>query len=223
MLDLFTILTSGGIVLFQKSQASSHNAPTYLIDRVITDVFLQERSSQKEYATDGYTIKWAFANELGLIFVAAYQKILELTWVDELLVTVKRMFVKWYAETLKTGDTTAIINELSGVECRFGTWFDGKVQSYEGAKVLDIQLQTLTDQAGPSTISVRELGQPLLAIQSDTEPPVTSDDNTRSPADSPVLAPVTLKTPVNARLKKGKGKRGKNSPYQSRFFRYLSS
>ena len=135
MLDLFTVLTSGGIVLFQKSQDSSSSPPTYLIDRVISDVFMQERSSEKEYARDGYTVKWTFANELGLIFVAVYQKILELTWVEELLVTVKRMFVKLYADTLKSGDTTAVINDLNGVQCHFGTWFDGKVHSYEDTKV----------------------------------------------------------------------------------------
>jgi|SRR5947207_11293778 len=139
MLDLFSVLTSGGIVLFQRSQAASSNsnsAPTYLIDRVISDVFMQERSSEREYGRDGYTVKWTFANELGLIFVAVYQKILELTWVDELLVTVKRMFVKLYADSIKGGDMAAVINDLNGVECHFGTWFDGKVQSHEGAKVL---------------------------------------------------------------------------------------
>ena len=75
MIDLFTVLTSGGIVLFQKSQTAivgSHSAPTYLIDRVISDVFMQERLSEKEYAKDGFTVKWTFANELGLIFVAVY-------------------------------------------------------------------------------------------------------------------------------------------------------
>jgi len=138
MLDLFTVLTSGGIVLFQRSQSASSvsaYAPTYLIDRVIADVFMQERSSEREYAKDGYTVKWTFANELGLIFVAVYQKILELTWVDELLVAVKRMFVKLYADSLKRGDTPAVINDLNGIKCHFGTWFDGKVQSYEGTKV----------------------------------------------------------------------------------------
>ena len=140
MLDLFTVLTSGGIVLFQRTQLTSSSSgspssPRYLIDRVISDVFMQERSSEKEYAEDGYTIKWTFANELGLIFVAVYQKILELTWVDELLVTVKKMFVKLYADGLKTGDTSAVIADLNGVKCQFGTWFDAKVQFYEGAKV----------------------------------------------------------------------------------------
>src|SRR5208282_6173780 len=135
MIDLFTVLTSGGIVLFQRSQTTSSNSPTFLIDRVISDVFMQERSSEREYAKDGYTVKWSFANELGLIFVAVYQKILELTWVDELLVAVKRMFVKLYADSLKRGDTPAVINDLNGIKCHFGTWFDGKVQSYEGTKV----------------------------------------------------------------------------------------
>ena len=61
------------------------------------------------------------------------------------------------------------------------------------------------------------MAAPLLAIQSDPEPPVTSDDNLRTPADSPTLAPITLRSPVNVRLKKGKGKKAKSSPYQSRF------
>ena len=96
---------------------------------------MQERSNEREYARDGFTVKWTFANELGLIFVAVYQKILELTWVDELLVSVKRMFVKLYSDSLKIGDTNAVIEELNGVECHFGTWFDSKVKSYEGLKV----------------------------------------------------------------------------------------
>jgi len=146
MLDLFTVLTSGGIVLFQRSQASPNgsapsssstavSAPTYLIDKLISDVFMQERSSEKEYIRDGYVAKWTFANELGLIFVAVYQKILELTWVDDLLLAVKRMFVKMYADALKRGDTAGVINDLTNVECHFGSWFDGKVRAYDRAKV----------------------------------------------------------------------------------------
>jgi signal recognition particle receptor subunit alpha len=138
MLDLFTVLTSGGIVLFQRTPSATSatsSAPTYLIDKLISDVFIQERSSEKEYDRDGYRVKWAFANDLGLIFVAVYQRILELNWIDELLQAAKRMFTKMYADMLRRGDTTAVIDHLAGVECRFGQWFDGKVKSYEGAKV----------------------------------------------------------------------------------------
>jgi len=144
MLDLFTVLTSGGIVLFQDSQSLSHNTPTYLIDHVISYVFMQERSSDREYAKDGYTVKWTFANELGLIFVAVYQKILEITWVEDLLLAVKRMFVKLYGDMLKAGDTSKVVEELNGVECHFGTWFQGKLKSYEVNKVINCSRIKLT-------------------------------------------------------------------------------
>lgn len=69
------------------------------------------------------------------------------------------------------------------------------------------------------TISVQELHQPLLTIQSETEPGVTTDDGVKSPTDSPDIPPMQLKTPVNIRLKKGaKSRRGKQSPHQSRLF-----
>lgn len=63
---------------------------------------------------------------------------------------------------------------------------------------------------------MHELAAPLLAIQSDGEVGVTSEDNLRTPVDSPILPPVALKSPINVRLKKGKGKKDRNSPHQSR-------
>ena len=80
-------------------------------------------------------MKWTFANELGLIFVAAYSKILELKWINELLVSVKNMFVRMYSDALRRGETPVVIEDLNGVTCQFGVWFDRKLQSYEGGKV----------------------------------------------------------------------------------------
>ena len=202
------------------SSSSSSSAVTYLIDRVISDVFMQERSNEKEYARDGYTVKWTFANELGLIFVAVYQKILELTWVEEFLVSVKRTFVKLYGDNLRNGDTKIVINDLHGVQSRFRTWFDLKVQVYEGSN---------RKSAGNTPISwsvvQQELSPPVLATQSDTEPAVTSDDNARveenvvhTATDSPAIAPAALKAPVLTRLKKGRGRKTKNGSYQSRYW-----
>jgi signal recognition particle receptor subunit alpha len=129
---------------------------------------------------------------------------------------------------MKRGDTPAVINDLNGIKCHFGTWFDGKVQSYEGTKVrTPIMTTNINVQGSERTATfAQELSVPLLPIHSDTEPPVTSDDNLRTPGYSPVPEPVVLKIPVNARLKKGKGKKGKQSPYQSRYSfhqRYLCS
>jgi len=41
-----------------------------------------------------YTLKWTFHNELGLVFVAVYQRMLQLAYVDNLLEAVKGAFAK---------------------------------------------------------------------------------------------------------------------------------
>ena len=76
----------------------------------------------------------------------------------------------------------------------------------------------ILEKAGERTISVKELAAPLLAVQSDTDHPVTSDDNiARTPGDSPVPIPASIvKSSVPPRLKKTKGKKGKHPSYQSR-------
>ena len=75
-------------------------------------------------------------------------------------------------------------------------------------------------KAGEPTISLQELAAPLQAIQSDTEPLVTSDDNIPPTVASPIVPATILRSPANIRLKKGKGKKGKSkfgSPLQSRY------
>lgn len=91
MLDLFTILTKGGFVLFQKTFAPINGSP---VQDLIKNVLIEERSATNTYTKENYALKWTFANESDLVFVVAYQKILQLTYVDELLETVKRLFLQ---------------------------------------------------------------------------------------------------------------------------------
>jgi len=76
MLDTFEILTSSGIVLWRK-----HYSPVspHLINSLINDVFIEERSggghTEKDGATlpaykkEKYTLKWTGAKDVGLVFV----------------------------------------------------------------------------------------------------------------------------------------------------------
>lgn len=48
-------------------------------------------------AAAAYTLKWRFHNQLGLVFVAVYQKLLHLLYVDELLENVMREFCLVYS------------------------------------------------------------------------------------------------------------------------------
>nr|GEZ22351.1 signal recognition particle receptor subunit alpha-like [Tanacetum cinerariifolium] len=70
------------------------------IDNLIRSCLLEERSGAASYNYDvpgaSYTLKWTFHNELGIVFVAVYQKILHLLYVDDLLAMVKREFSEIY-------------------------------------------------------------------------------------------------------------------------------
>ncbi|RCI04605.1 hypothetical protein CU098_009719 [Rhizopus stolonifer] len=100
MLDLFTILTKGGFVLWQKKFASISGSP---VEDLIRNILIEERAGTNSYIKDNYALKWTFANEHDLVFVATYQKILQLGYIEELLETVKRMFLDMNKEAIAQG------------------------------------------------------------------------------------------------------------------------
>mmetsp|Transcript_4870 Transcript_4870/g.15938 ORF Transcript_4870/g.15938 Transcript_4870/m.15938 type:complete len:618 (+) Transcript_4870:219-2072(+) len=93
MLDFFYIFNKGGMILWQLQLATLRGNP---LGALIKTVLLQERSGDAQFNcnTDNtsYTLKWDFHNELDLVFVAVYQSILSLPYVDGLLGSVKREF-----------------------------------------------------------------------------------------------------------------------------------
>jgi len=124
-LDSFEILTTSGILLWSKKY-SPVNAS--IVNSFISDVLIEERvqpgSDGKWYKKDSYTLKWTTANDLGLIFIAVYQSLLQLTWIDELLDTVKKLFTSLYGDQLKKPHTSTI-------ECHFDDYFTSRVQELE--------------------------------------------------------------------------------------------
>jgi len=111
MLDSFEILTTSGVVLFSK-----HYVPvsSNIVNALINDVFIEEKvpsgtktgddnraSRNPPYRKEKYTLKWTTAKDLGLIFVAAYQSILHLNWVDNLLDVVRGLFIKEFGKELR--------------------------------------------------------------------------------------------------------------------------
>ncbi|XP_050384786.1 uncharacterized protein LOC126801435 [Argentina anserina] len=99
MLEQLLIFTRGGLILWTCKQLGNalKGSP---IDTLIRSCLLEERSGAAsfDYTASGaaYTLKWTFHNELGLVFVAVYQKILHLLYVDELLAMVKQSFAEIY-------------------------------------------------------------------------------------------------------------------------------
>ena len=72
MIDVVCIFTTGGVLLFYKAFVGLKFDP---IDLFIKNVLVQERTSDKEYVCDPYTIKWRQNNNLGLIIAAAYKNL----------------------------------------------------------------------------------------------------------------------------------------------------
>ncbi|KAJ2834007.1 hypothetical protein GGI24_000601 [Coemansia furcata] len=101
MLDQFTIATKGGIVLWSKAFAPITHRP---VDSLVQDVLIQSTrldTSSNKYHAGTYSLQWTFANELNVIFIAVYQKILQLPYLDDLLRHVKKHFVTRFQQEIK--------------------------------------------------------------------------------------------------------------------------
>ncbi|KAJ7197188.1 signal recognition particle binding protein, partial [Mycena pura] len=106
MLDHCSISHKGGIVLWSRSftpdashLASSSSSP---VNSLIREALIEGRTAGEKYEKDGYAVKWTFMNDLELIFVVAYQRILQLTYVDDLLAALKALFVKMFQPFIAT-------------------------------------------------------------------------------------------------------------------------
>ena len=125
MLDTFEILTTSGVVLWSRTFVPVGSS---VVNSFIRDVFIEERlpPHADEYHKDGYTLKWTAEKDLGLLFVAVYQSLVHLTWIDRLLDNVRALFTGLYAEQLRNRHSTLVDCE------RFAPYFERQLQELEG-------------------------------------------------------------------------------------------
>ncbi|GAA5885807.1 hypothetical protein JCM6882_007568 [Rhodosporidiobolus microsporus] len=113
MLDSFSILTQGGLVLWSRSFTPSPSP----FDALIREALIEQRASStmttagsggssstdgvSRWDKDAHSLLWLLANDLDLIFCCAYQRILSLPYVADLLVAVRKAFLKAYGETVR--------------------------------------------------------------------------------------------------------------------------
>eukprot|EP01119_Soliformovum_irregulare_P012309 TRINITY_DN3185_c0_g1_i1.p1 TRINITY_DN3185_c0_g1~~TRINITY_DN3185_c0_g1_i1.p1 ORF type:complete len:586 (+),score=163.11 TRINITY_DN3185_c0_g1_i1:96-1853(+) len=97
MLDHFVILTKGGLVLFSHSIAKLKGHP---VDDMLRTFLLESRTgTENSCSIDQYTVQWRLHNDLDLIFVVVYQKIVQLSYVPELLEVMVHRFNEQYKTT----------------------------------------------------------------------------------------------------------------------------
>lgn len=176
MLDSFTVVNRGGIVLWQRQYAS---VSTSVINSLISDVFIAG-SSQDSFAKSGYTVRWTMANELGLIFVVVYQSLLQLHFVEEFLDNMKKILVKLYGEEIRAANAQGL--DVSGIVCNFDHYFDQRLSDLEisrtdpedeseiaSPKIVSSKVENglVSPPTTPLTSPGHEIADPLLKDGSD--------------------------------------------------------
>ncbi|EKG18030.1 Signal recognition particle SRP54 subunit GTPase [Macrophomina phaseolina MS6] len=219
MLDSFEVLTTSGVVLWSKTYAK---VPAKTIDALINEVFIEERSevatddqnaAQKPtFKRDRYTLKWTTAKDFGLIFVAVYQSLVHLTWIDKLLDNVRALFTELYKDQLRKR-STAVIN------CPFDDYFDRQVQELEpnqgSLRTLESSVSTVAEFTPPSSSGTDQADAPppMPGLRKPTPKPMYSDNNTSTDA-TPIQTPETSRPnspAVNNHLLAAKGGPGRQS------------
>lgn len=95
MIDFFYIFTTTGLVLWSKTFCEVKGSP---VNSLIKNVLLAQRTNEKSYIEDAYVLKWCLNNDLGIVFVVGYQRVLQLMYIDDLLASVKRAFTATYED-----------------------------------------------------------------------------------------------------------------------------
>uniref|UniRef100_A0A0G4HDE6 SRP54-type proteins GTP-binding domain-containing protein n=1 Tax=Chromera velia CCMP2878 TaxID=1169474 RepID=A0A0G4HDE6_9ALVE len=93
MIDAVVIFTKGGLILWSYYLLKSVDARA-IVDELVKTVLLEERTGETAKKIDDKTnVKWKLVNDLGLIFVVAYQGILPVEYLESLLNLCKSEFV----------------------------------------------------------------------------------------------------------------------------------
>ncbi|PSR88546.1 signal recognition particle, alpha subunit, N-terminal-domain-containing protein [Coniella lustricola] len=175
MLDTFEIVTTSGVVVWSRKWASVKPS---VINNFITDVFVEEKgisgalkanasaANNPPYKTDHHTLRWTFVKELGIIFVAVYRSLLQLSWTDKFVDNIKTIFVQLYGDQLTKPNTTQ-------VDCQsFDQYFDQQLQELEkmGAKS-QLQPQSVHATNEKDAVSGKQGDDPPLAVDA----PISAD------------------------------------------------
>ncbi|KAK7440197.1 hypothetical protein VKT23_017139 [Stygiomarasmius scandens] len=190
MLDHCSISHKGGIVLWSRSFtpeaktiASSSASP---VNSLIREALIEGRTTDQKYEKDGYAVKWTFVNDLELIFVVAYQRILQLTYVDELLATLKALFVELFRPILTTlvASLHAVNTGKVVAAAETITTFNFSTAFKDWDQYFDKVLKSLEEKAAKERRA--RLGVPTQRpVSSITDTPPSEDDHSTIPSQSP--------------------------------------
>lgn len=168
MLDAFEIVSTSGIVLWRRHYAPGLS-PT-LINNLINDVFIEERLKDKDkdretYRSEKHTLRFTTAKDVGLIFVAVYQSLLHLSWVENLLAAVRALFVKQYGAALSQA-TPARVDTRD-----FDQTFDALVRKLDTGSTRQTTTTAASEHDSESQIELTPPSSSASVASDDAPPP----------------------------------------------------
>ena len=145
MIDLLLIQTRGGIVLLERRPSKNTAAvpSNTSINLLLAQAFLNETtatsSTSSTLVQNTTAFKWTTLKDIGLIIIAAYQKFVNLVWLDEFLAGLATLFDRLYHSHLAHGlsdsryhaGVAAILDDMSQPSCQLAKWIDQRIASYE--------------------------------------------------------------------------------------------
>lgn len=191
MLEAFEIFSTSGVVLWSREGLNSPAASA--VNTLINDVFIEEKTRSTSFQYEKYTLKWTMVKELGIIFVAVYQSLLHLSWVDQFLEEVKTVFVRRYKDQLEVRATIARFD--------FDAYYDELLRRQDQLTSGEASRQPPTVEVKKSSPEARDDGGPpppqppsLLRTQSQTAA-LNNDSLDTTPIQSPDTSRPTTPLP----------------------------
>lgn len=102
MLDLVSIFTTGGVLLFYKSFCELDKSN---VNQFVSQTILQDKIYDNSIKIGKRIYKWVYDTERGLIFLFVYQELFQASNIDEILTFMSKFYLKKvWPEVIKDGD-----------------------------------------------------------------------------------------------------------------------
>jgi len=204
MLDFFAIFSKGGILLwcFRGAgllQKDWDTGFTPAVNTFIKTVLLQEKSGRNrtaQFEHGSLALKYRLDNEFELVFVAAYQKMLPLLYLDKLLDEIQLRFRDRFEAELKDASTflesgnvySAFGNDfkktMAAVEARFEAGTGGEI---DGKKMRTFEESVKSQKTVASMIenpnNNKSNNKKVSAASKSVSPALQQEDNEEDPDD----------------------------------------
>ena len=213
MIDYFCVLTTGGITLF--SRLFNNSIKGTPIDNLITNILIEQRTGESLFKDGSYAVRWSLNNELGLIFVVLYNKLLPQIagFAESVLSLSNKNFSRLYNEVTSTA---VGLVPPSVFRQKFDPIFDKIFAACEGRPT-----EGLTSQAEEEAATATATGTAQEGTETETSVMITTSTGSEISANEPAIRSRTKKVPRAPKPCKKKKKENKQTNIHTLIYLYV--